>query len=106
MKIKRFTKEEGGYHGELGFYCPGCKQIHFLNDNETNAECVNRWDFNKDYERPTINPSYLTYYPDQTYRCHSFIRDGKIQFLPDCTHELAGKTVELPNLKEHEMDTH
>ena len=27
--------------------------------------------------------------------CHSFITDGSIEFLPDCTHELAGKTVPL-----------
>ena len=27
--------------------------------------------------------------------CHSFVTDGKIQFLGDCTHELAGQTVEL-----------
>jgi hypothetical protein len=34
--------------------------------------------------------------------CHSHVRDGKIQFLGDCTHELAGKTVDLPdwNTKE------
>ena len=27
--------------------------------------------------------------------CHSFVRDGRIEFLSDCTHELAGQTVEL-----------
>jgi len=32
--------------------------------------------------------------------CHSFIRDGKIQFLGDCTHALAGQTVDLPELPE------
>ena len=33
-----------------------------------------------------------------TKRCHSFIKDGQIQFLGDCTHSLAGQTVALPNL--------
>jgi hypothetical protein len=28
--------------------------------------------------------------------CHSYVTDGKIQFLNDCTHELAGQTVDLP----------
>lgn len=28
--------------------------------------------------------------------CHSFVTDGRIQFLGDCTHDLAGKTVDLP----------
>lgn len=27
--------------------------------------------------------------------CHSFVTDGNIQFLDDCTHELKGKTVPL-----------
>lgn len=29
--------------------------------------------------------------------CHSFVRDGQIQFCMDSTHELAGKTVDLPD---------
>lgn len=28
--------------------------------------------------------------------CHSFVIDGRIQFLGDCTHAFAGQTVELP----------
>lgn len=32
--------------------------------------------------------------------CHSFVRNGKIEYLNDCTHELAGQTVEL--LDEHD----
>jgi len=30
--------------------------------------------------------------------CHSFITDGKIQFLSDCTHHLAGQTVDLNDI--------
>lgn len=32
--------------------------------------------------------------------CHSFVTDGRIQFLSDCTHALAGQTVDLPDLTE------
>jgi hypothetical protein len=32
--------------------------------------------------------------------CHSFVRNGHIEFLSDCTHELAGQTVALPELPE------
>lgn len=32
--------------------------------------------------------------------CHSFITDGQIQFLNDCTHPLAGQTVPLPNFDQ------
>jgi hypothetical protein len=30
--------------------------------------------------------------------CHSYVRDGRIEFLPDCTHALAGQTVDLPDI--------
>lgn len=37
--------------------------------------------------------------------CHSFIRDGQIQFLSDCTHALAGQTVPLPAWPDDEERT-
>jgi hypothetical protein len=79
------------------FYCPGCKCIHSLN---------NSWNFNNDYDNePTFNPSILvTGRGDPNYRCHSFIREGKIQFLSDCSHELKSQTIDLPEFKEEEND--
>ena len=97
--------------------CPGCNDTHWFDGG---------WSFNGDMQRPTISPSLMvttghyldihkpgdscwcTYnaeHPDEPapfkcYRCHSFIRDGRIQFLSDCTHELAGKTVDLPAIQE------
>jgi hypothetical protein len=38
------------------------------------------------------NPNYIN---PAMPRCHLFITDGKIEYLADCTHELAGKTVEM-----------
>ena len=35
--------------------------------------------------------------------CHSFVTDGKIQFLSDCTHGLAGQTVELSEIDEDKI---
>lgn len=69
------------------FRCPACCCNHFADD---------RWKFNGDYERPTFTPSLLIQYADQKI-CHSFVTDGKIQYLSDCTHELAGQTVEIPD---------
>ena len=42
--------------------------------------------------------------PDEDHRpwfcrvCHTFVTDGRIQFLSDCTHALAGQTVDLPDI--------
>lgn len=108
MKITKIeTNNPKDFH--LMFECPGCKQNHGINQN---------WQFNGDFERPTINPSILVRgtvpITDEEYErimnggkitpkpfvCHSFVHDGKIQFLSDCTHELAGQTVELEDIEE------
>ena len=94
-----------------GFHYPGCNETHlFWVKSLRNAPVWKAagdgrvqgpvWAFNGDVERPTVNPSILvtTRFPDHTKICHSFIRDGRIQFLSDSTHQLAGKTVELPDL--------
>lgn len=47
-------------------------------------------------ERPTFSPS-LGINMGLDMQCHSFVRDGKIEFLSDCHHELRGQTVDLPD---------
>ena len=39
-----------------------------------------------------------------TPRCHSFVTNGEIRFIGDCTHELAGKTVNLKPLIQKEIN--
>lgn len=52
---------------------------------------------NEDLEGDALfDPSNITMAP----RCHSFVRDGKIEFLNDSTHSLAGQTVDLPPLPD------
>jgi len=87
------------------FRCPGCGCAHGVS---------NQWQYNGNHDSPTITPSIrvrAAKWPtdDEQARilagekikllptiCHSFVTDGKIQYLSDCTHELAGQTVELP----------
>jgi hypothetical protein len=38
--------------------------------------------------------------------CHLFLKSGMLQFLPDSTHHLAGKTIPLPDLPEEHRDGH
>mgnify|MGYP007123697900 CR=1 FL=1 len=55
------------------------------------------WTWNGSMRSPTLRPSVLTKHPqpDGTLVCHSWITDGKVQFLADCSHELAGQTLDL-----------
>lgn len=102
--------------GRIMFRCPGCGW-HVLNvDPSKPGPC---WGFNGDLERPTFTPSILTkagHYcasqegqdcwctyearlgrpaPFSCFICHNFVTDGRIQFLSDSTHHLAGQTVDL-----------
>jgi hypothetical protein len=83
------------------FHCPGCECSHQIHVNGAKTEGGARWDWNQSTDSPTFNPSILVHSHPQyelpdTPRCHSFVRDGKIMFLTDCTHKLAGQTVEIP----------
>ncbi len=97
--------------GSLLWWCVACDCAH--------GGTPDRWTFNGDEEHPTFSPSFLVrsghYIPGHTGDCwckwdakhpdepsgfqcgvcHTFVRDGKIQYLADCTHVYAGKTVEM-----------
>ena len=80
------------------FHCPGCQLDHaFTVGPPQRGPQDPRWTFNGSFDKPTFQPSLLCNkdYPES--RCHSFVTDGKIQFLDDCFHALKGQTVELPD---------
>lgn len=52
------------------------------------------WTWNGDLDKPTLRPSVLTT-NNAGLRCHSWVNNGQAQFLSDCSHDLAGKTVDL-----------
>lgn len=96
MKFEQWA--EGMDEGYIRFVCPGCKDIHAIP-----TKGYRGWKWNGDLAQPTIEPSILSRHPkgdNFTMICHSFVRGGHIEFLNDSTHELAGKTVELPELPE------
>lgn len=85
-KVKEFTNQSDEHAGWM-IICPACKKGHLFDK---------RWKFNGDMDRPTFTPSMLVYeIKDYQPRCHSFVTDGMIQFLNDCTHDLKGQTVPL-----------
>jgi hypothetical protein len=51
------------------------------------------WQWNGSLESPTLQPSILS--RSTSFQCHSYITDGKVQFLGDCSHDLKGQTVDL-----------
>ena len=96
-------------HGGYGHWCPGCHSGHEINVDQPNSSGA-KWTFNNNRYTPTFSPSinmqvnpkgHIHYQPDvESTVCHYFIREGQIQFLGDCTHALAGKTVEMPDIPD------
>lgn len=120
-------KEDGPIYG-VGFICPGCGQVHVCPTEKyhsgNDAASEHWWGFNDNFDQPTFTPSLLWrsgHYahpptpehpycwhnpapgvepkPEWCYQCHSFVTDGRIQFLGDCSHSLASQTVELPEIE-------
>ncbi len=85
----------------LGFHCPGCGYGHNVTVNPKKNGMGAGWDWNGNVDAPTFSPSILVHGDLGTYpKCHSFVKDGQIQFLTDSTHALAGQTVPLPPILE------
>jgi hypothetical protein len=108
MRFKSLETPDGEHYA-VGFTCPGCGMSHHLPNQNTAAGIVApRWTFNGNFDRPTLTPSILSRGAippgddegwDDKAICHSFVTDGRIQFLGDCTHALAGQTVDLPEIE-------
>jgi Family of unknown function (DUF6527) len=81
--------------------CPGCGYGHPFRIKGEGP----MWTWNGDMVKPTFSPSMLcnATVNNGANRCHSFVKDGSIQFLSDCWHELKGQTVPLPPYDESDV---
>lgn len=110
MRAKAVIKNIGGTDKIIGYKikCLGCECEHVI---YTLPGFYNvAWKFNGDVNKPTFSPSlkcttgslaqpgYIDEPGIPPTCCHSFIRNGQIQYLNDCTHFLKGQTVNLPEL--------
>jgi hypothetical protein len=109
---RKLRSLEGGH---LAFWCPGCGEAHQV--------CIDpdkrpSWGYNGNADAPSFTPSVLVRSghfarggqpgdcwcscddPDLGFRCrqcHFFVTHGRILYLSDCSHALAGQTVDLPD---------
>ena len=95
----------------LSFWCEACGFSHTV---KINAPDNSGWGFNGSREAPTLTPSVKLTLPRPSHNpaevndrtkdielcCHSFVRAGRIEYLSDCTHALAGQTVDLKEFPE------
>ncbi len=111
-------------NGRVAFHCPGCDDGHEIPVDASGHRPGVAWGWNGSYDAPTFTPSILVKchewqppvtpenlaqwerepWPQQKVAtvCHSFVTDGKIQFLSDCTHALAGQVVTLQPMEDYD----
>jgi hypothetical protein len=99
----------------FSWWCPACDEGHPLPD---------AWTFNGNLEKPTFSPSFKheglqTIKVDGKwngewkrgadgeplrYCCHYIVTDGRVAYCGDCTHGMAGQTIDMPDLPLHMRD--
>lgn len=114
-RIKVYKFEGNGMDRCVEFKCPGCGSLHQLTVVPHTNGAGASWSFNGSLTSPTLTPSILSKcgpFPkdcnpayiigdrkpnaDGFLICHSFVTNGQIKFLSDCTHAFAGQTLDLP----------
>lgn len=96
-KLIEIQAVDGGK--SLMFFCPGCQYYHHFHIEKGplwDGQPI--WTWNGDMDKPTFSPSLGINMRMPEHRCHLFLREGKIQFLADSHHSLAGQSVDLPEV--------
>lgn len=85
------TRKTIGGRDSLYWHCPGCEETHRVWVD------AGGWSWDGSLDRPSISPSVLVRFTrcDVPQVCHSFVREGVVEFLGDCTHALAGQSVPM-----------
>lgn len=100
--VKLYETSKGWAH-----MCPACKHSHLFYTKQPTSNGA-MWTFDGNKTHPTFEPSMVEtvnpkdhkhYQKDApTSVCHYWLRAGIITFLMDCTHEMRGMKVPLPDI--------
>ena len=103
---------------QVRFWCPGCNMLHAVTIQKAEGRQEPVWKMSGSGDSLTFSPSIkVTYRHPKGYSdenpapmdyegpyvddiCHSFVKEGRIQFLNDCSHSLKNQTVNLPYLPD------
>lgn len=115
VAIIRTVQDGDARYEAILFWCPGCEVmddrgrmhggLHML-PVLGNPGKRPIWTLTGTMERPTLAPSIKTtmHHGDDSFVCHSFLRNGVFEFLDDCTHRLVGEKVPMPELPDWVLD--
>lgn len=96
-KINVILNEYNGkkYHmTQYEWMCLGCGYTHvFALKSEGGHH-----EFNMDLNNPTVSPSLVADFTPGR-KCHTYIKNGTVEYLGDCWHHLKGTTIPLPEIE-------
>lgn len=104
-RLRPWTASDGRSGARLYLWCPACEDLHAVEVQDP----AKKWEWDGNLEAPTISPSILVSYPgvrgnhvvkSTDSRCHSYLKQGRWEFLSDCTHALAGQTADMVPLPD------
>lgn len=88
-------------------WCPACEEMHVFATDKPNSQGA-QWRFNNDANHPTFEPSmhikinnkdHPHHQPNAaTTVCHYTLTAGILTYLMDCTHDMRGRKIYLPEL--------
>lgn len=104
-----FIREWPDGKGQVTYWCIGCESGHTIQYGSDET-----WQWDGDPWKPTFSPSILAWPHPRSFepadpdrrparpqpRCHSFVKSGRIEYLTDSEHQLAGQTVDMVPLPE------
>jgi hypothetical protein len=96
VKVAELFEFDTTTHRAWMVWCPACHHAHSFDS---------RWTYNGNASSPTFDGSMISRgvaVDESTGQrvptvCHSFLVDGRWQYLNDCTHALKGQKVEAPD---------
>lgn len=75
--------------GNALYFCTACDCNHMVTFSREPV-----WNWNGDAIKPTLQPSVRVRFGDGRV-CHHNVSAGQFEYLPDCTHALAGQTIPM-----------
>lgn len=96
-KLHKVEKNDEGQEGpDFMFWCPACQCGHGVWTTQPNGHTGAVWEFNGNFESPTISPSLLIHHgKDGKEICHVVVSLGILNYCSDCTHSMAGKSIPM-----------
>lgn len=97
MKLRDLNDQDGNYSGVV-WYCPACREHHFI--RTVTAQGQHCWNFDGNRDSPTFTPSQrITWNQGGVdHTCHYTITKGKVLYHSDCSHDHVGREIDLPDL--------